>query len=92
MLMLKVDNLTVGYGQLTVVRDVSFSVSEGEIVSLVGANGAGKSSVINAISGVIKQISGSVEFGGKNIDALTPWERVELGLCKFLKGVVYLVA
>ncbi|HQJ24081.1 MAG TPA: ABC transporter ATP-binding protein [Bacillota bacterium] len=84
--MLKVEGLSVRYGQVTVVRDVSFNVSQGEIVTLVGANGAGKSSIINGITGVIPCVSGKVEFLGTRIDSMKPNERVELGLVQIPEG------
>lgn len=84
--MLKVNGLSVRYGELQVVRDVSFAVQQGEIVALVGANGAGKSSVINAICGVISGAAGSIEFMGHKIDTLKPHERVELGLVQIPEG------
>ncbi len=85
-MMLDVKGITVRYGQLTVVRDVSLTVREGEIVSLVGANGAGKSSIINCISGVQKEAAGSIEFLGQDISALDASERVELGLVQIPEG------
>jgi len=84
--MLKVSNLSVRYGELTVVKDVSLSVRQGSIVALVGANGAGKSSIINAISGVAECRSGSIEFMGQNIGDLMPHERVALGLVQVPEG------
>lgn len=84
--MLKVEGLSVRYGQVTVVRDISFNVSQGEIVTLVGANGAGKSSIINGITGVIPCVSGKVEFLGTRIDSMKPNERVELGLVQIPEG------
>jgi len=84
--MLKVEGLSVRYGQVTVVRDVSFDVTEGEIAALVGANGAGKSSIINGITGVIPGVGGKVEFLGARIDNMKPNERVELGLVQIPEG------
>jgi len=65
--MLKVSNLNISYKKINAVRDVSFEIGEGEIVSLVGSNGAGKSSTMRAISGLVRAKSGSVMFNGKEI-------------------------
>ena len=62
--MLKVDDLTVGYGAITAVKGLSFEVREGEIVSLIGSNGAGKSTTLRTISGLLKPKSGSINFLG----------------------------
>lgn len=65
--MLKVTNLNISYKKINAVRDVSFEIREGEIVSLIGSNGAGKSSTMRAISGLVKAKSGSVLFNGKEM-------------------------
>ena len=62
--MFKVDKLNVFYGDMQVLWDVSFSVDEGEIIAIVGSNGAGKTTIVKTISGLIKPKSGSVEFNG----------------------------
>ena len=67
---LKIDNLSVSYGNISAVRDINLKVNQGELVTLVGANGAGKSSLILAILGVIRAKSGSIWFKGKNITSL----------------------
>ncbi len=84
--MLKVNDLTAAYGELRVVNNVAFAVREGEITALVGANGAGKSTIINAICGVLPRAVGSVEFLGQEISALKPYERVRLGLIQIPEG------
>ena len=58
MSMLKVENLSVHYGMIQAVRDVSFEVNEGEVVSLIGANGAGKTSILRTISGLVRPSAG----------------------------------
>ena len=58
MSMLKVDNLSVHYGMIQAVRDVSFEVNEGEVVSLIGANGAGKTTILRTLSGLVRPSSG----------------------------------
>jgi len=74
--MLKVEALTAGYGQAVAIRDVSFQVGEGEVVALIGANGAGKSTTLRAISGVVRPMSGTINFEGKRIDSWKPHEIV----------------
>ena len=67
MSMLKVEDLHVYYGSIHAIKGISFDVEEGEIVTLIGANGAGKSTTLNTVSGLLKPRSGSIEFEGKNI-------------------------
>ena len=67
MSMLKVENLSVHYGMIQAVRDVSFEVNEGEVVSLIGANGAGKTSILRTISGLVRSSAGKIEFLGQEI-------------------------
>ena len=62
MTMLKVENLSVHYGMIQAVRDVSFEVNEGEVVSLIGANGAGKTTIHRTISGLGRPSAGKIEF------------------------------
>ncbi len=59
--MLKVKNLSVNYGMIQAVKDISFEVNEGEIVSLIGANGAGKTTILRTISGLVRPSSGSID-------------------------------
>jgi len=70
--MLKVSGIDVFYGDLQVLWDVSFEVREKEIVVLVGANGAGKSTTLKTISGLLKPRKGTIEFGGVRLDELSP--------------------
>jgi len=65
--MLKVDNINVYYGAIHAIKGVSFSVNEGEIVTLIGANGAGKSTILNTVSGLLRSRTGDVQFQGKSI-------------------------
>ena len=83
--MLKLDDVLAFYGPIEALKGVSLSVKEGEVVSLLGANGAGKSTTLMAISGVNK-IGGSITYGGKRIDGLPPHEIVKLGLCQVPEG------
>lgn len=84
--MLEVRGLNAGYGPVHVVRDVSLSVAEGEVVGLVGANGAGKSTVIKTIMGLLKPFAGHITFNGEPIDGLPPFERVKRGLAVVPEG------
>lgn len=63
--MLRVDKLMVGYDSVPVIFDVSFTVEEGELISIVGSNGAGKTTILRTISGLLKPFSGTIEFMGK---------------------------
>lgn len=67
--LLKVDNINVFYGNIHAVKDVSFEVNEGEIVTLIGANGAGKSTTLKTISGLLHPKTGDVLYKGKSIKA-----------------------
>jgi branched-chain amino acid transport system ATP-binding protein len=84
--MLEVSNLDVFYGKSQALRDVSLKVNEGEIVALVGTNGAGKTTMLNTISGLLRPTSGSVEFLGKRINRLSPHRIMQLGICQIPEG------
>ncbi len=70
--MLKVDNIHVAYGPIEVLKDVSLEVSKESIVSLIGANGAGKTTILNTISGLLTPTTGSIAFQDQNIAGLKP--------------------
>ena len=70
--LLKVDDLVIHYGAIQALRGVSFEVAQGEIITLIGSNGAGKSTTLNAISNIVKKTAGKVHFDGKDISALAP--------------------
>ncbi|RQR21466.1 ABC transporter ATP-binding protein [Burkholderia sp. Bp9143] len=78
--MLSVENLRVRYGGIVALHDVSIDVAEGESVLLVGANGAGKSSLMNAIVGLVPAASGRIRFGGKDITGVPCPARARLGI------------
>lgn len=84
--MLELDGLSLGYDGADVVRNASLKVGGGEIVALVGANGAGKSSIAQAISGLLAPRSGSIIFNGKPIHALSPGARLKLGIAHVPEG------
>ncbi|MBP2668595.1 MAG: Fe(3+)-transporting ATPase [Deltaproteobacteria bacterium] len=85
-MLLHVDKLNVFYGGVQALRDVSFTVGSGEIVSLIGANGAGKSTTLRAISGVVRPASGSIVHNGKPIAGLAPHRIVRLGIAHVPEG------
>jgi branched-chain amino acid transport system ATP-binding protein len=84
--MLEIKGLTVSYGHIEAVRDVSFHVAEGTIVSLVGPNGAGKTTTLNAISGVVPAVHGSIRFQGKDITRASTHRRVSEGIVHVPEG------
>ncbi|MDR1929396.1 MAG: ABC transporter ATP-binding protein [Treponema sp.] len=84
--MLSVKNLTVHYGAIQALKGVSFEVGQGEIISLIGSNGAGKSTTLNAISNVVKKTGGSVEWKGENISSVPPDRIVASGLVQVPEG------
>jgi branched-chain amino acid transport system ATP-binding protein len=86
MAMLTVDNIHVYYGSIHAVKGVSFEVSEGEIVTLIGANGAGKSTVLNTISGLLHPRTGSVQFMGQDLRGTAAHKVVERGLAQVPEG------
>ena len=86
MAMLKVENLSVHYGVIQAVKDVSFDVNEGEVVSLIGANGAGKTSILRTISGLVRPSSGEINFLGNDIQKAATRKIVASGLSQVPEG------
>ncbi len=86
MAMLKVDGIHVYYGSIHAVKGVSFEVGEGEIVTLIGANGAGKSTVLNTVSGLLHPRTGSVCFMDQDLRGVPPHKVVERGLAQVPEG------
>jgi branched-chain amino acid transport system ATP-binding protein len=84
--MLKVDGLTVHYGAIRALRGISFEVAAGEIITLIGSNGAGKSTTLHAISNIIKKTAGKVFFNGNEISAVPPDRIVSAGLVQVPEG------
>ncbi len=78
--MLEIKNIDVFYGDVQVIWDVSFDVKRGEIVALIGANGAGKSTILRAISGILRPKKGGILFEGKPIYTLDAFKLIELGI------------
>jgi branched-chain amino acid transport system ATP-binding protein len=83
---LVIDNIDVYYGQVQVLRQVSFEVKAGDVVSLLGSNGAGKSSTVSAVSGIVPVAKGSVKFLDQEITHMPAYTRVELGLVQIPEG------
>lgn len=86
MTMLKVANLSVHYGVIQAVKDVSFDVNEGEVVTLIGANGAGKTSILRTISGLVRPSSGEITFLGNPIQKTAARKIVAAGLSQVPEG------
>ena len=84
--MLKIDNINVYYGAIHALKGISLEVPEGEIVTLIGANGAGKSTTLRTISGLLRPKTGQILFEGKNIANLPAQEIVKLGVCQVPEG------
>ncbi len=84
--MLEVDHLVTGYGGVPVLQDVSLTLSAGEIVGLLGANNAGKTTLINSLSGMYAPMSGRIRFEGQDVTAMTPKQRVEIGIIQVPEG------
>ena len=86
MSLLKVDDIHVYYGNIHAIKGISFEVNEGEIVTLIGANGAGKSTTLNTISGLLKPRSGQITFDGKNLAGVPASKVVSLGMALCPEG------
>lgn len=84
--LLRVTDLVIHYGAIQALRGISFEVAEGEIITLIGSNGAGKSTTLHAISHIIKKTAGKVFFDGKDISALPPDKIVAEGLVQVPEG------
>lgn len=86
MAMLAVKNLSVNYGVIEAVKDVSFEVNEGEVVTLIGANGAGKTSILRTISGLVRPSAGTISFLGNEIQKVPARKIVADGLSQVPEG------
>ena len=84
--MLTIDNLNVFYGAIHALKGISLEVKEGEIVTLIGANGAGKSTTLRTISGLLKPKEGSIKFEGKDIGGIAAQNIVKLGISQVPEG------
>ncbi|MBQ2058453.1 MAG: ABC transporter ATP-binding protein, partial [Firmicutes bacterium] len=83
---LDVKDINVFYGAIHAITDISFTVEEGEIVTLIGANGAGKSTTLNTISGLLRSKTGDIEFLGSSIAKMSPNKIVQEGLVMVPEG------
>lgn len=86
MAILEINDINVFYGSIHAVKNVSFSVEEGEIISLIGANGAGKTTILQTISGLLKSTTGSIQFNGQNIMHVPAHKIVGYGLAQVPEG------
>jgi branched-chain amino acid transport system ATP-binding protein len=84
--LLKVIHIDVSYGQVQVLRQVSFDIEEKEIVCLLGSNGAGKTTTVNTVSGILQPQTGSIFFNEREITGVSAYERVEMGLVQIPEG------
>jgi branched-chain amino acid transport system ATP-binding protein len=84
--MLEVNNLVTGYGGVPVLNEVSVKLTAGEFVGLLGANNAGKTTLINSLSGMVQPMSGRILFEGQDVTQLSPRQRVELGIVQVPEG------
>lgn len=86
MALLEVKDLYVNYGLIQAIKGVSFEVNEGEIVALIGANGAGKTTIMHSVCNLIPKASGSVSFGGENITGIAAHKLVPMGIAQVPEG------
>ncbi len=86
MALLEIEDLVVSYGLIKAVKGVSFHVEEGEIVALIGANGAGKTTIMHAISGLLPKTSGTVSFAGSDITHVPSYKLTKMGLAQVPEG------
>ncbi len=85
-MLLEVEGLCVNYGHIEAIRDITFSVEEGTVATLIGANGAGKSTTLKTLSGLRKVRAGTVKFDGKDITHVPAYDRVKLGISQSPEG------
>ena len=84
--MLEIENLSVNYGHVQALRGVSLHVDQGEIITLIGGNGAGKTSTLMAISNLVPKAGGAIRFKGKDITRMPPHRIVKMGICHVPEG------
>ncbi|MFI9105149.1 ABC transporter ATP-binding protein [Streptomyces fildesensis] len=84
--LLEVEDLRVAYGKIEAVKGISFSVEEGQVVTLIGTNGAGKTTTLRTLSGLIKPLSGKITFGGQSLEKVPAHKIVALGLAHSPEG------
>ena len=86
MAMLKVENLEVYYGMIQAIKGISFEVNEGEVIALIGANGAGKTTILHTVTGLVDAKAGSIEFEGKNLLKTPAHNIVSMGMAHVPEG------
>ena len=86
MALLEIKDLEVNYGVIKAIKGVSFDVNEGEIIALIGANGAGKTTILHTITGLIQAKKGSIVFDGKELTKTPPHKRVSMGMAHVPEG------
>lgn len=86
MAMLEVKDLEVNYGMIKAIKGVSFEVNQGEVISLIGANGAGKTTILHAVSGLLNKTGGSVMFKDKDITKVAAHDIVKMGMAHVPEG------
>lgn len=84
--MLKIEDLQVYYGAIHAIKGASLEVNEGEVVTLIGANGAGKTTILHTVTGLVKARSGRIEYDGNNLLSIPPHKIVSLGLAHVPEG------
>lgn len=84
--MLEVNDLHSGYGKIEILKGIKLQVPKGKIVSLIGSNGAGKTTFLMTLSGIVRAKKGKVRFGGEEIDVMTPDKIVQTGLVQVPEG------
>ncbi len=87
MAVLSVENLSLSFGGLSVLNEVSFGVEEGQIFAIIGPNGAGKTSILNCVGGFYKPDSGRIMFGGQDVTKFSPDRRAALGLARTFQNI-----
>ena len=85
-MLLEINDLHVSYGKIKAIKGISLQVGAGEIVTLVGANGAGKTTLLKTISGILAPVSGTINYDGKPLTDIKPFERVIAGVCQAPEG------
>ena len=86
MAMLSIENLEVSYGMIRAIKGISFEVNQGEIVTLIGANGAGKTTILHTITGLVAARAGSIQFEGKELTKTPPHKIVAMGMAHVPEG------
>src|SRR5699024_2183506 len=84
--MLKVQNLHINYGNIEAIKDISFDVKQGSIVALLGSNGAGKSTILKAISGLLQPIKGDISYDGRSLLRKRASDIVKDGIVHSIEG------